>query len=168
MTNTESLIYIYPAQNQKILFLEIDGVLISEECSKNKLSSEKTHSKFDPLSVSLIKSLIEEFSLKIVISSSWRYEAIDRLIKELKRNELLEYLYYDWFTPVIYPAHRGMEIKQWLDVHPEVNEYVIIDDDENILDGQKENFVKTDLAYGMITENYNRVRTILSSVAELQ
>ena len=159
---TGSLIY------QKILFLDIDGVLNSEEYYRNNLNTEKDFSRFDPSSVALIKALVEEFSLKIVISSTWRYGAIDRLMHELKKNKLLNYLYHDWFTPVIHPAHRGTEIKLWLDLHPEVAEYVIIDDDSNILEEQKNNFVNTSLRLGMNNEHYNRVRAIFSTVMSVK
>jgi hypothetical protein len=168
MISSENPSLLDPSQNQKILFLDIDGVLISEEYFKRKFSKETGLSRFNPDSVSLIKALIEEFSLNIVISSSWRYGAIDKLMHELKINKLLDYLYYDWFTPVIHPAHRGTEIKLWLDLHPEVSEFVIIDDDENILDEQKENYVQTRLDYGMITEHYIRARAIFSTVMAVQ
>jgi len=154
--------------NQRIIFLDIDGVLNSEEYHRNSLNSGKDFSRFDPSSVSLIKALVEEFSLRIVISSTWRYGAIDRLMHELKKNKLLDYLYHDWFTPVIHPAHRGTEIKLWLDLHPEVAEYVIIDDDSNILEEQKSNFVNTSLHLGMNSEHYNRVRAIFSTVMSVQ
>jgi len=150
--------------NQRILFLDIDGVLNSEEYYRNSRNSGKDFYPFDPASVSFIKALVEDFSLKIVISSTWRYGAIDKLMHELKKNKLLDYLYHEWFTPVIHPAHRGTEIKLWLDLHPEVTDYVIIDDDSNILEEQKNNFVNTSLHLGMNNEYYNRVRAIFSSV----
>ncbi len=154
--------------NQRILFLDIDGVLNSEEYYRNSSNSGKDFSRFDPSSVSLLKAIVEEFSLKIVISSTWRYGAVDRLMHELKKNKLLDYLYHDWFTPVIHPAHRGTEIKLWLDLHPEVSDYVIIDDDNNILEEQKNNYVKTSLHLGMNNEHYNRVRAIFSNVMSVQ
>ncbi len=168
MSNIENRSSSVSLPNQKILFLDIDGVLNSEEYYRNRSNSGEDFSRFDPSSVSLIKALVEEFSLKIVISSTWRYGAIDRLMHELKRNKLINYLYHDWFTPVIHPAHRGTEIKLWLDLHPEVNDYVIIDDDDNILDEQKKKYVKTCLHKGMNKEHYTRVRAIFSTVMSVQ
>jgi len=152
-----------PIQNQKILFLDIDGVLNSEVYYKSISHSDNNSSRFDPLSVELIKKLVEEFSLRIVVSSTWRYGAVDRLMHELKNSNLIQYLYHEWFTPVIHPAHRGTEIKLWLDLHPEVTDYIIIDDDENMLEEQMSRFVKTDLHQGMTEEHFNRVRAILSA-----
>lgn len=157
-----------PIQNQKILFLDIDGVLNSEVYYKTSFKSENSSSRFDPKSVELIKKLIEEFSLQIVISSTWRYGATDRLMHELKNSQLIGYLYHEWFTPVIHPAHRGTEIKLWLELHPEVSDYIIIDDDENMLKEQLKRFVKTDLHEGMTEEHFNRVRAILSSVISVE
>jgi hypothetical protein len=155
-------------QNQKILFLDIDGVLNSEIYYKSISHSENGGSRFDPNSVVLIKKLLEEFSLQIVISSTWRYGATDRLMHELKDSKLIGYLYDEWFTPVIHPAHRGTEIKLWLDLHPEVIDYIIIDDDDNILEEQMKRFVKTDLHEGMKEEHFNRVRAILSSLESVE
>lgn len=157
-----------PIQNQKILFLDIDGVLNSEVYFKSASHPDSISSKFDPNGVELIKKLVEEFSLRIVISSTWRYGATDRLMHELKSAELIGYLYHEWFTPVIHPAHRGAEIKLWLELHSEVTDYIIIDDDENILEEQMCRFVKTDLHKGMTEEHLNRVRAILSSVESLE
>lgn len=152
-----------PSQDQKILFLDIDGVLNSEVYYKSSFKSDNSSSRFDPKSVELIKKLVEEFSLQIVISSTWRYGATDRLMHELKNSKLIGYLYHEWFTPVIHPAHRGTEIKLWLELHPEVSDYIIIDDDENILEEQMKRFVKTDLHKGMTELHFNRVRAIFSS-----
>lgn len=168
MSNLENQSSTRTLTSHRILFLDIDGVLNSEEYFKNCNNSRENFSRFDPSSVSLIKSLIEEFSLKIVISSTWRYGAVDRLMHELKKNKLLDNLYHDWFTPVIHPAHRGTEVKLWLDLHPEVSDYVIIDDDNNILEEQKNNYVKTSLHLGMNNEHYNRVRAIFSNVMSVQ
>ena len=155
-------------KNSKILFLDIDGVLNSEEFYKNEFKTGDRHSRFDPSAISIIKKIIQEYSLEIVISSTWRYGAIDLLMHELQRNKLIEHLHFDWFTPVIHPAHRGTEIKYWLDLHPDVTDYLIIDDDENILEEQKNNFVKTCINKGLRAEHYNRVRAIFSKVMTVQ
>lgn len=81
---------------------------------------------------------------------------------------MIRYLYSEWFTLVIHPAHRRTEIKLWLELHPEVTDYIIIDDDENILEEQMKRFVKTDLHEGMTEEHYNSVRAILSSAESVE
>jgi hypothetical protein len=145
----------------KVLFLDVDGVLNSKLYYKNSFNPNENHSRFDAYSVFLIKQLIEEFSLKIVITSTWRAGMVDKLMSELKRNELLTYLHKDSFTPVIRLAQRGEEIKAWLAKHPEITEFVIIDDNENMLEEQKTRFVKTDIFAGLLDENYYNAREIL-------
>ena len=70
------------------------------------------------------------------------------------------------YPPILRAAQRGMEIKLWLDEHPTVTDYVIIDDKENILEEQKNRFVKTSMFAGMLDENYYQAREIFMS-AEL-
>jgi hypothetical protein len=149
--------------NPKILFLDIDGVLNSKLYYKYIYKPDSNWSRFDPYSVMLLKRLIEEFSLKIVISSTWRNGIVNRLMEELRRNDLIYYLHEDWFTPVMKPAKRGEEIKLWLEKHPEVTEYIIIDDTEHILEDQLSRFVKTDIYEGMVGEHYYQARDILTA-----
>ena len=124
--------------NNKVLFLDIDGVLNSKIYYKYLYKPEDGGSRFDPYCVILVKKLVEEFSLKIVISSTWRDGSVNRLVKELNENDFMDYLHEDWLTPVVRPASRGKEIELWLDNHPEVKEYIILDDNENLLEHQFE------------------------------
>lgn len=147
----------------KIIFLDVDGVLNSAEYYRKVARKKKDWDRFNPRAVKIIKRLVEEFNSKIVISSTWRYGLVKELKNELTKSELIKHLHKDWKTPVIHPSHnnRGNEIKAWLNIHPEVNKYVIIDDDENILEEQKENFIKTDINEGMTEEHYYKAREIL-------
>ena len=110
----------------------------------------------------VFKKLVDEFSAKIVISSTWRFGAVQLLNNELKKSGMIKYLHKDWKTPQLYPSHKGKEIKSWLDLHTDISEYVILDDDESILDDQKPRFVKTDLINGMQEEHYEQAREILN------
>ena len=145
----------------KIIFLDIDGVLNSEKYYRSVDRKRKNWSRFDPLAVLMIKKLIDEFSLKIVITSTWRFGAVEMLNIELIKSGLKQYLYEDWKTPQTSPSHRGKEIKMWLDNHPVINEYVIIDDDENILKEHMLRFVQTDIKEGLNQEHYYKAREVL-------
>ena len=149
--------------NQKVLFLDIDGVLNSKFYYKYIYKPEEGGSRFDPYCVILVKKLVEEFSLKVVISSTWRDGAMNRLMKELEENDFLEHLHEDWLTPVVRPASRGKEIKLWLDNHSDVNNYLIIDDNHNLLDNQLSKFVQTSAFLGMVQKSYNEARNLLLS-----
>jgi len=153
--------------NNKVLFLDIDGVLNSKLYYKYIYKPSDFVSRFDPYCVILVKRLIEEFSLKIVISSSWRNGSVNRLMKELNEYNMVEYLHEDWHTPVVRRASRGKEIKLWLDSHPEVQDYLILDDNENLLDNQFSRFVKTNNYLGMVQERYHHARNLLLSYNQI-
>lgn len=158
----------YRQTNHKILFLDIDGVMNSKLYFKNSFNPDEDDSRFDVYSVYLVKKLVEEFSLKIVITSHWRSGMVEKLMSELKRNELMSFLHKDSFTPILRSAQRGTEIKAWLDSHPGINDYIIIDDNENMLEEQKCRFVKTDAFAGLLDENYYDAREILLSVESVK
>ena len=146
----------------KIIFLDIDGVLNSENYYRTVDRSKKDWVRFDPKVVEFIKKLSNEFSARIVISSTWRFGAIKQLDSELKKSGMIKYLHKDWKTPQLYPPHKGKEIKSWLDIHSGILEYVILDDDDSILEEQESRFVKTELMNGMLVEHYNLAKEILS------
>ena len=61
------------------------------------------------------------------------------------------------------PASRGKEIKKWLDEHPKVGRYVILDDDSfDILPEQKPFLIQTDWAAGIEDEDVEKAIDILS------
>ena len=70
--------------------------------------------------------------VKIVISSSWRHvlpvEAFRSMFKEVGlKAEIIG------MTPLIWPGVRGGEIKAWLDANPGVVDFVILDDDADMV-----------------------------------
>lgn len=148
----------------KILFLDIDGVLNSDLYYRSVDRTKANWTRFDPTVVVLIKKLIEEFSLKVVITSTWRFGAVKMLKDELIKSGLISHLHMHWKTPNIHPPHRGSEIKLWIEKHHDVNDYVIIDDDMSILDEQKTNYVQTELKIGMNEIHYSQAKEILSSI----
>lgn len=153
--------------NNKVLFLDIDGVLNSKIYYKYIYKPEDGGSRFDPYCVILVKRLIEEFSLKIVISSTWRNGVVNKLMRELNEHHLIDFLHADWYTPIVRSASRGEEIKLWLDNHPEVKDYIILDDNENLLDHQISRFVKTSTYLGMVQERYHHARNLLLSYNQI-
>jgi hypothetical protein len=145
-----------------IIFLDIDGVLNSAQYYKTVDSRKKDWKRFDPKVVTLLIKLIEEFNAKIVISSTWRFGAISQLNDELKKSGLKKYLHKNWKTPQIYPSHRGTEIKMWLEKHSGVLNYLIFDDDVNILDDQMEHYVKTNIETGLQKEHFQKAQLIMN------
>lgn len=66
-------------------------------------------------------------------------------------------------TPWSKDRHRGSEIKEWLDAHPEVTNYVIIDDDNDMLDEQEPHFVQTSWYDGINDYNVEKAIEILNN-----
>ncbi len=145
----------------KIIFLDIDGVMNSELYYKSVNTKKKNWSRFDPKAVEMITRLVEEFNARIVISSLWRFAMKKELAQELKVSGLIKFLHKDWQTPILQPGHRGKEIKMWLDQHPDILEYLILDDDSDILEEHLARFVKTEIHDGIQEEHYYMAREIL-------
>ena len=138
----------------KVIFLDFDGVITVPP--KWHLSTNK---------IKYIKRIVDKTGAKIVVSSSWRMrsveETINNMIGQPKRcpyNKMLNWFIenlYDvtpWISDKKYDGTgRGGEIQTWLDNHPDVENYVIIDDDGDMLDSQLYHFVQTNYEDG-ITE----------------
>lgn len=60
-----------------------------------------------------------------------------------------------------YEYSRGAEIDGWLKEHPEVVNYVIIDDRTDFTDEQKKYFVHVDSMYGLTDEHVIKAINIL-------
>lgn len=142
----------------KVLFLDIDGVLNSLSSSiafdgYPHDFSQKGMAKFDMVAVGLVRKLCEECDVSIVLSSTWRmYSPVSDAASALNLPIFDK-------TPVL-NGIRGLEIKDWLDKHPEVTHYAILDDDSDMLSEQKEFFVKTSFKDGMSIKNYSQLKRI--------
>ena len=62
-----------------------------------------------------------------------------------------------------YAACRGLEINQWLKEHEDVTNYVILDDDSDMLLCQREHFIKTHTLRGISKRDVIKAIKILSS-----
>ena len=142
----------------KVIFLDFDGVITIPP--KWNLNADK---------IKLIKKLVEETNAKIVISSSWRHSNLEDTIKSIigytKKCPKTKMLY--WLVDNLYDvtpwisakkfkdSSRGGQIQTWLDNHSkEVENYVIIDDDGDMLDSQLFHFIQTDYQTGFTEHEY--------------
>lgn len=141
----------------KVLFLDIDGVLNSMRTAIANGGFPHDFSKpgqFDMTAIGLIRKLCVETDTKIVLSSTWRI-----LDHYLDCGLYLNLPIID-ATPVC-NSFRGHEIKAWLDMHPEVSQYAIVDDDDDMLEEQKPFFVNTNVEEGLMYKDYKQLRAIL-------
>lgn len=154
----------------KVIFLDIDGVLNSEELAKEigwgghfTEDEEATHAniKWQQKSVDELRSIVETTGAQIVVSSTWR-----RYFSVGKFEEM--FAVYGWKdapiidkTPTGNYANRGMEINKWLSDN-KVDSYVILDDFPDFLPEQNSHFVETNFEVGLTEDDADRAITILN------
>lgn len=152
----------------KILFLDFDGVLNSEqskvfwrnqkdqetwECDMSKWSGgmlEYIAKEYCPIAMSNLEELMRRTpDLKIVVSSSWRTSRTVQELKELFHSKFISDAIID--KTESFHNIRGEEIQKWLNEHPEVTnkDYVIVDDDRTAaLKVHENNFVRVSPLHG--------------------
>lgn len=141
----------------KVIFLDFDGVITTLK-SKWRLDDEK---------MSLVKEICDKTGAKIVISSSWRIKDVETTLKHAFGKDYDDSHYLLNSSMVVgiteRPAHtfRGTDIQKYLDTHPEIKNYVILDDDTDMLDSQKEHFINTDTYLGISKEDVKQAIEIL-------
>lgn len=134
----------------KAIFLDVDGVLNSNDgCRKWYRSHKRSErwSQLEPEKIKLILDLVKRTGAKIILSSTWRLNP-DR-IKLLECNNLkiddttslsrcklvsdprLIKNCYSMCGNSDDCADRGLFILDYLEEHPEITEYVSIDDDNH-------------------------------------
>lgn len=163
----------------RIVFLDVDGVLNSDQFY---VKTRGRSGDFDPEAITLLNQL-EAIDAEVVISSSWG----DSAIKPLQDVGLTlpiigytEHFHVDWFC-------RGNEIEKWLVTNfggmgtkygcddegvpryrkhfneEDVDyEYVILDDDTDMLLGQIGNFVHIDRMTGLTQTDIDKAVKILT------
>ena len=163
----------------KIIFLDIDGVL-------NVIGQgvDEYGQKFHKHLEDNLRYIIEKTGAKIVISSNWRTSGL-KIMKEMWQHRNLPGEVID-VTPTEFDVvnrgtcefydlvDRGFEIQQWIDDHrEEIESYCIIDDNDDMLPSQMDNFVMTsnntdhedcvDIGYGLTRKCAERVIEILNN-----
>ena len=110
----------------KIIFLDVDGVLNSDEYFDKikNLDIQGIERDIDVEKIKLLKKAIDATGAEVVLSSSWRYTRNAQYLKEL----LSKYGIYVDSTPYI-QNERGLEIRKWLSEHQDVEDFVILDDE---------------------------------------
>lgn len=149
----------------KVLFLDVDGVL-NEDTTPTRTKSRVIF--IDEEKLMRLKRIVDATGAKIVLSSTWRYDRDDPRynadfleLQEAFHNVGLDF--YD-FTPIdAIGIRRGMEIKAWLGLHPEVERYIILDD--ALFDyearGLLPHLVKTEFCDGGLTEELTQEAIVL-------
>ena len=152
----------------KIIFLDIDGVLNHQLFYEEQ--EFRAHTDIDRSRISLLNNLIEDTNAKVVISSTWR---IGTTIEELQT-----ILNDEGFTGEVIgktpqggnDCCRGNEIYKWIKDNDkllgkpyyEFKDYVIFDDDSDMLLCQRNNFLLVDNFVGLTPNLMHKARFILT------
>lgn len=124
----------------KVLFLDIDGVINSEQSAvfwnregKDNGGLSRRDPDFCPIACSNLLSIFEDCpDVKIVVSSTWRLgETIESLEELLFTKVGIPRGTVVGITPA-FRGDRGLEIADWLKRHPEVTKFAIVDDDADM------------------------------------
>lgn len=144
---------------RKILFLDVDGVLNSEQTLRK---SNRVGGDIDPYMVLLVHRIIEATKCEVVLSSSWRHT-------EHSRNEIMKAVPFVDITPNCCTGIRGCEIYSWINRNIDHKErdtsfrYAILDDDSDMLLWQKDHFFQTSFKTGLTEDIVDRVIKHLNS-----
>jgi hypothetical protein len=147
----------------KLIFADVDGVLNSHQWfEKQKDERNATHIQdIDPDAVGRLNRICKETGAKVVISSVWRFSHMDTLVEVFKK--------YGPDIEIIGSTGRGCrsclrgnEILQWIKDNEELigdhyynfKDYVILDDDSDMLYWQRHNFIQTRAADGGLMDSH--------------
>lgn len=146
----------------KIIFLDIDGVLNSKKYEDANYSSFLHRDSFDPAAVARLNKITDLTKAKIVVSSAWRvsFEFDKETFFYMLREEGLTGELLD-ITPIFTSCLRWQEIRDWLDDHPEVESFVILDDMDYMGDLQS-HLVMTTMLDGLLDSHVDLVIEKLS------
>ena len=160
---------VLPAGPRGIIFLDIDGVLVTHrhmlDLDSHKLPLYDDYGHFfDPVCVQQLERIIQATKADIVISSSWKMLCKLAGMKVIWDERKLPGTVID-VTEDSHDRVRGFEIQRWL--WRNEKEYripkVIIDDDSDMLLNQSEYFVQTKFETGLTEDLANRAIEILLS-----
>lgn len=143
----------------KAIFLDCDGVL--------NMHNSGGFYTLNRARLRLLEKIVKDSGAQIVVSSTWRNSPshMKKLINSLgyrgiKVIGVTESLGVSKNGERYF---RGHEIQKYLDEHPEIEQYVILDDDSDMLDSQLRNFIQTDGNIGLTETLAYRATYILNN-----
>ena len=154
----------------KVIFLDIDGVLNSNDWYvRTRGIAKQDQGDVDPETVKLVNELIEVTGSKVIMSSSWRSDFENSceylyergLVSNVIIGKTPHFTYTCSNDAIRKTLCRGNEIQYILETE-DIIDYVIFDDDQDMLYCQKDNFIHIDSMYGITKENVEQAIKILN------
>lgn len=142
----------------KIIFLDIDGVLVTwgslGRWEKSGPSKSRDCAMMDPKCVAILNEVLAETKTQIVVSSSWRIgRTKEQIIETLQEAGVISPPVID-MTPRRHDGKRGLEIQEWLNHQAyasirTIEKFVILDDEISDMDPYKDLVVQTSMKKGL-------------------
>lgn len=155
----------------KVIFLDIDGVLVTRNSIKYQHLNfpDDSSIQFGKKAVKNLNKLIRLTEAKIVISSTWRlFHSLDKLqeifITQGVKGNIISTTSVERAT-IEEDIPRGQKIADWLENNSTVKHYVIIDDDvqADCIQFHPYNCVETSYKRGFAPEDrFNEALAILN------
>lgn len=130
----------------RVIFLDIDGVVNTFQIYKEKpahladvfmpkikdyylyICSSGDGRVSNGQAIIWLEKICKDWNAKIVLTSTWRLR-FDNACQALYNTGLSKDVEIIGRTPSVESHYRGKEIQLWLEEHPEVTDFVILDDD---------------------------------------
>jgi HAD domain in Swiss Army Knife RNA repair proteins len=109
----------------KIIFSDIDGVL---NCSRTP-NPRKLPYIAEPRLVGRLHAVLQRTEAQIVLTSTWRYDPAGLFSAKRWGIPFID------ITPDLPKEPRRNEILAWLQGHPDATRYLVLDDEDDELDG---------------------------------
>ena len=152
---------------ERVLFLDFDGVLVHEGYAGEPGDELWGEHVIDPAAVAVLDAVCARAGAAVVISSTWR--------RNFSPDELRAMLARRGFrgavagaTPSLYRdaegrrLERGDEIQAWLDAHPGVRAFAIVDDDDDMAH-LRPFLVRTSMAAGLRPEHLDAALAVFAA-----
>lgn len=138
----------------KVVFLDMDGVM------NGFLLWPETAGRLwiDPACVARLNAITDASGAVIVVTSTWRrYTRVPALLKRAGVTAPVIDM-----TPDLHEHSRGAEIQAWLDGAPDVERFVILDDDAD-MDHLLPSLVRTPFEHGLRDEHVTKALEVLGA-----
>ena len=139
-----------------VIFLDLDGVLnshrylyVTPKPWDGMEYEGNEHLQLDPVAIDRLNQIIEATQAVVVVSSSWRHGHSRERLQEMLEARGFTGEVID-VTPDDSRLDRGDEIALWLADHPDVERYVVLDDDADDTVVMKKHLVKTSFHTGLL------------------
>jgi hypothetical protein len=149
-----------------LVFLDIDGVLNSNEWSKYLINTNQfkhgdtidyhayVQQQLDPKAICCLNRILKTYNLGIVLSSSWRYST--ERIGELSKCGIHEWDKRYFGRTGSSEGVRGQQIQSWILKNNYTGPFVILDDDDDMKPLMK-HWVETKYLFGLKEEHIKEV-----------